>query len=340
MSLKAMASQKIGPLPSVDANIELISTLNCVVLAAITDGPMSRKIAVTPESRQAKSGRNVKPSRSSGGSCTSSWSRPPNSVPNASPTSARGPNCGSSQYPSVTPPTIEPRLKKLEAMAGTPNTLRAFKAPITRAASETSRMNGNMMRVRRAVSAAFAGSKPGARNATSSLEYTMPAMQIAPSTSSTSVVTLFASRHAAASPSRAIVLLKIVTNAVDRAPSANRSRSRFGIRNAAVKASIALPPPNSAANSCSRARPNSRLHITASPMMPAARVFRRSDGGASPLPLIVLAQRVPARWRGGRYRADIARAASESRARDRRPGVAPRRPCRRVRRRTAHGRRS
>jgi len=57
ISRKAIASQKIGPSPSVEANIELISTLNWVVLAAMTDGPISARIASTPASRQAKSGR-------------------------------------------------------------------------------------------------------------------------------------------------------------------------------------------------------------------------------------------------------------------------------------------
>ena len=52
----AIDSQKIGPSPSVEANIELTSTLNCVVLAAMTDGPMSARMALTPESRQPKSG--------------------------------------------------------------------------------------------------------------------------------------------------------------------------------------------------------------------------------------------------------------------------------------------
>ena len=37
---------------------------------------------------------------------------------------------------------------------------------MTNAASDTNRMKGNMMRVSCAVSAAFAGSKPGANNAT------------------------------------------------------------------------------------------------------------------------------------------------------------------------------
>ena len=84
----------------------------------------------------------------------------------------------------------------------------------------------------------------------------MPSTQIALSTIAVSVATLSASRQAAASPPRAMVLLKVVTKAVDSAPSANRSRSRLGMRNAAVKASMAPPPPNSAAQICSRANPS------------------------------------------------------------------------------------
>ena len=87
---------------------------------------------------------------------------PPTSVPIARPRIARAPKWGSSQYPSSTPETIDPRLKKLEAIAGMPNTLRAFNMPMTSAASDTSRMNGYMMRVRVTVSAALPGSKPGA----------------------------------------------------------------------------------------------------------------------------------------------------------------------------------
>ncbi len=108
----------------------------------------------------------------------------------------------------------------------------------------------------------------------------MPAAHRMPRTTAVNVATLFASRHAASSPPRAMVLLNVVTNAVDNAPSANRSRSRFGMRNAAVNASIAPPPPNRAAKTCSRARPSKRLHITASPMIPAALVFSFSVGSS------------------------------------------------------------
>jgi hypothetical protein len=171
---------------------------------------------------------------------------------------------------------IDPRLKKLDAMAGLPNTLLAFSIPITNAASDTIKMNGNMMRVSSTVRSALSASKPGAKVLTSCVENTMPRMHSAPSTNMVSVATLLASRHAASSPSRAMVLLKVVTKAVESAPSANRSRSRFGMRNATVKASIMPPPPNNAAQICSRAKPSKRLHITARPMMPAALVFRRS----------------------------------------------------------------
>ena len=159
-----------------------------------------------------------------------------------------------------------------------PNTFLALSMPITSAASDTSRMNGNMMRVSVAVSAALPGSNPGASVATNCGENTIPSRQMTLSTIVVSVATLLASRQAAASPPRAMVLLNVVTKAVDSAPSANRSRSRLGMRNAAVKASMAPPPPNNAAQICSRANPSSRLHITARPIIPAALVLRRSTG--------------------------------------------------------------
>src|SRR5882757_7143110 len=242
----------------------------------MTDGPINLKIELTPGSRQRKSGEYLNPSPASGGSWTANCSAPPNKVPIARPINARGPKSGSIHAPNVTPPTMEPMLKKLDAMAGMPKTPFAFSIPITKAAIDTSTMNGNMMRVSCAVRAAFCGSKPGANAPTSCAENTMPTTQIEPKTMSVSVATLFASRQAAASPLRAMVLLNVVTNAVDSAPSANRSRSRFGMRKAAVNASIAPPPPNNAAHTCSRTRPSTRLHITASPTMPAAFVFKRS----------------------------------------------------------------
>jgi hypothetical protein len=74
-------------------------------------------------------------------------------------------------------------LKKLDAMAGLPKMLFAFSTPITSAASETSRMKGNMICVSSAVRFALTRSKPGASTATSWRENTMPSTHSAPSTS-------------------------------------------------------------------------------------------------------------------------------------------------------------
>src|SRR6266404_342282 len=245
----------------------------------MTDGPINIKIELTPGSRQRKSGEYLKPSPESGGSWTASCSAPPIKVPIARPTNARGPKSGSIHAPRVTPPTMDPILKKLEAIAGIPKTLFEFNIPMTKAAMDTMTMKGNMIRVSCAVRAAFSGPNPGANRPTSCDENTMPARHIDPRTTRVNVATLFASRHAASSPLRAMVLVNVVTNAVDSAPSANRSRSRFGMRNAAVNASIAPPPPNKAAQTCSRTSPSTRLPMTARPMIPAAFVFSRSVRG-------------------------------------------------------------
>ncbi len=177
---------------------------------------------------------------------------------------------------------IEPRLKKLEAIAGTPKTLRELSIPMTRAASETSRMKGYMTRVSVTVSSALGASNPGASAATSQGAERIPSTVMALRVTTASVATLFARRQAAASFSTAAVRVKTVTKAVESAPSANRSRSRFGMRNAMVNASMMRPPPKSAAKICSRASPRTRLQSTASPTTPAARVFSRSARPLAP----------------------------------------------------------
>src|SRR2546423_13208186 len=73
------------------------------------------------------------------------------------PTSDRAPKCGSNHQPSATPPMIEPRLKKLDAIAGMPKTFLALSIPIASAATETSKMKGHMIRVNKIVSAVFSG---------------------------------------------------------------------------------------------------------------------------------------------------------------------------------------
>ena len=91
-------------------------------------------------------------------------------------------------------------------------------------------MNGNMMRVRCAVNAAFSGVETWCQQRHQLIgKSTMPATLIRPNADGRqSGRTLLASRHAASSPPRAMVLLKVVTNAVDSAPSANRVAQQIG----------------------------------------------------------------------------------------------------------------
>src|SRR5256885_13530980 len=89
------------------------------------------------------------------------------------------------------------------------------------------------------------------------------------------VATLLPRRQADSSPSVAIFRENVVMNAVESAPSANRSRKRFGNRNAIRKASRFLPAPKSPANTCSRINPRTREHITARLTTPVARVLTR-----------------------------------------------------------------
>jgi hypothetical protein len=101
----------------------------------------------------------------------------------------------------------------------------------------------------------------------------MPARVIAPMTTIVSVPMRFARRQADSCPSVAILREKTVTKAVESAPSANRSRSRFGIRNAAMKYCISRVP-KSALKMISRASPSTREHITAAATMAVFRPVR------------------------------------------------------------------
>ena|SRR5438132_5794956 len=131
------------------------------------------------------------------------------------------------------------------------------------------------------------------------------------------VATLFPSRHADSSPSVAILREKVVMNAVESAPSANKSRSKFGTRNAMRKASRFFPAPKSPAKICSRMSPSTREHITATPTTPVARVLTRCDCASA-----IGEQRTTSpslrkqKFQGGTHDADLANARSESKLLD------------------------
>src|SRR6266852_3906682 len=170
---------------------------------------------------------------------------------------------------------IEPRLKKLDAIAGIPKTCFALSIPITSAASDTRRMKGNMMRVSKTVSSAFSMGKPGARMLMRTGAKMTPSSETALIKTSVRVATLLARFHADLSPSVAIRWEKVVTNAVESAPSAKRSRNILGARNAVRNASMFLLAPKSDAKTTSRRRPSTRLQRIARPTTPVARVLTR-----------------------------------------------------------------
>ncbi len=100
-----------------------------------------------------------------------------------------------------------------------------------------------------------------------------PAMQITPRMKVSVERTSRARCQADSAPSFSHVLVKVVVNAVESAPSAKRSRSKFGIRNAAKNASANIVVPNMKAKICSRTTPSRREPITAMPTTIAERLL-------------------------------------------------------------------
>jgi hypothetical protein len=85
---------------------------------------------------------------------------------------------------------------------------------------------------------------------------------------------LVCQRHADSSPSTAIFFENVVMNAVDSAPSANKSRSKFGNRNAIKNASRFFLRRRDQ-QTPSRESAEQRLDRIARPTIPAARVLPR-----------------------------------------------------------------
>src|SRR5258706_3068451 len=107
----------------------------------------------------------------------------------------------------------------------------------------------------------------------------MRRMTRAPVTRRSALMTLLPSRHADSLPPAVSCRVNTGTNAALIAPSANRSRTRLGIRNATLKASIALPAPNIDASTWSRTSPRIRLVIVAAPADAAERASAYCGGG-------------------------------------------------------------
>lgn len=107
-------------------------------------GTISLRIRRSPGSERSKVGLYLKPVLSNEGIWIPSCSRPPIRVPIAIPTIAGCPKCGRIKARLV-PPIREPRLKKLDAIAGTKKRPLVFKTPITTAESEIKMRKGSII---------------------------------------------------------------------------------------------------------------------------------------------------------------------------------------------------
>ncbi len=263
----------------------LTSRLSWVAASPIVAGTMSVATRRTPGCQVGRSKRSRKPSDARAGSWKPNWSSPPSSTPIAMARIAGWPSAVQAGI-SATPNTIMPRLSMVGASAGTANRPRALSIPIAAAASATTGRNGSMTRVSRTVSSILPGTlaNPAAKARTSHGVVSQPTTHSASSTTSSVDMSWRPRAHASASPRRSRTSVKVGTNADDIAPSANRSRSRLGMRNATLNASVASPAPNRIAMTCSRASPSTRESRVAAPTTPAWRATRSSSPGSGTTP--------------------------------------------------------
>jgi len=130
--------------------------------------------------------------------------------------------------------TIDPTLNIAGDIAGTKNRCNELSIPISAVATATSARKGNMMRVSETVSSSLPGTSAyaPANAVVIGPAKTIPATTMSPVARSSALTTRFPSRQARSRPSFVSVRVNVGTNAALIAPSANRSRTRFGIRNA------------------------------------------------------------------------------------------------------------
>ncbi len=96
---------------------------------------------------------------------------------------------------------------------------------------------------------------PSAISQTSTGEASTPRITVASSAHSSTVATASTSAWVALSPFSARLCASSGTKACEKAPSANSRRSRLGMRNATLKASVMTLAPKAAATICSRTKP-------------------------------------------------------------------------------------
>jgi hypothetical protein len=280
MSRKAICSQVTAP-AWCEAKMVLTRMLTCVAESPITEAAMSRPMRRSPGSASRSRvnpsmGRH--PEARSEGTWASNWSSPPSKVPSAQPCTAR--SGGHPAHQSPRPTAMDPTLKRAGASAGAVKRPCALSIPIATAESETRSRNGIITWVRPAATPENSASSPGAMSATTWSAQATPAKTIAPTSTSTSDTTVPASRHAASGPRLRRASAKVGTKALESAPSAKRSRSRLGMRNATTKASDHRLAPMRMAKIWSRRSPSTREAMVAPDSQMARPTFTTSCPGS------------------------------------------------------------
>ena len=135
---------------------------------------------------------------------------------------------------------MQATLNAAGASAGRKNDRSEFSIPMHATAIAISTRNGNMTWVSVVVSSSLPGvaAYSGAIHAVSGPASTMPATVMIPVTTMRPVMTIRPSSHAASLPLVWSSRVKVGTKAALIAPSAKRSRTRLGSRNATLYASI------------------------------------------------------------------------------------------------------
>ena len=120
--------------------------------------------------------------------------------------------------------------------AGTKKRCREFSIPIIATATATVSRNGHITRVRLAVSASLPGTdaNSGANVRVIGSANTMPRTTKVPVARTSALMTRLPSRQAGSRPSSASRRVNVGMNAAVIAPSAKRSRTRLGTRNATL----------------------------------------------------------------------------------------------------------
>jgi hypothetical protein len=218
-------------------------------------GTISRMIRRTSGELQPQRGTASRSRRRSVGNWNASWRMPASRI--AQPMAMIG-VC--SRGASQSAPPIMHRLRITGVSAGKPNLWKLLSAPPHRAVNETKSRKGNVRRSRLTVSSNLSGDStaPGENSAVTWGAKRTPRATTTRSTPPSVPAVRDMSCFRSSCGRVSLTSVNTGTKAVEKEPSANRRRMKFGMRNATQNASVAALAPNEALIAMSRTRPRTR----------------------------------------------------------------------------------